>query len=839
VILEFVGSDGCEYEAKWSVSRAYGRIDGALQSKEWELLNKSTNVCLDKVEQIESAIKEAVGLDFDQFRRTTMLAQGEFSKFLNSKDDEKSSILEKITGTDIYSKIGKKIYDVTSEKKDLWTETKKEVEGVKVLTEEELQRYSETLACIEDEVKTLNEKVTSKREILTWIKENEKLTKDFDKIQKDLYQVKQAYECEEYKRKSSFVKTWNETIEVRLSLDNANKALEEKNKLISSAEEEILKNKYDVAMATLSSLSATAKKLKEDIEAEEKDFDGYALASLREALKNILGKITDIRLAKQNVETYKNECNKREDKRKELEEKFKELEQTKIEIVALTPLVEIAKANMVSRKQEYEKQSKTVNDFAKRLRTELNKGDVCPVCGQNICADLPIEEELEKIVSYQKEIFEKAEKEYEDASKKLIKLEADFKTNNNSYQNELKKYKEDTTLNDVLAKTQEACAKCGIAQVNEQTERDLETLLKECSVAETELNKKIKIGEDIEKQLVEKNKEYANLLSKVNIQQENVAKAETAKKDFANKLKNAEEKYNENDKFVKDFLSKNEGITKEKLIELSKYLSYQIKDIEDELKNIKDDVLAKQTLFDDVRERIEAHKEIKPQIAETENEQTLQTAINEYSEKIKENSEKVGVYKQLFATDKSNKIKLGGLIKKSEEAKQIYEKWNKMCNLLGSADGKTFRTIAQSYVLSHLIHAANAYMKTLSNRYTLDVVPGTFIIYVIDKYEGGVKRAASTISGGETFLVSLSLALALSDIGGELSVDILFIDEGFGTLSGESLQMAVETLRTLHLKANKHVGIISHVEELRDKIPVQIRVNQDSYLSSSTIEIVG
>ncbi|MGM9746401.1 MAG: SbcC/MukB-like Walker B domain-containing protein, partial [Paludibacteraceae bacterium] len=100
-------------------------------------------------------------------------------------------------------------------------------------------------------------------------------------------------------------------------------------------------------------------------------------------------------------------------------------------------------------------------------------------------------------------------------------------------------------------------------------------------------------------------------------------------------------------------------------------------------------------------------------------------------------------------------------------------------------------------------------------------------------------RAASTISGGESFLVSLALALALSDIGQTLSVDTLFIDEGFGTLSGEPLLNAINTLHSLHQKVGRHVGIISHVEELQERIPVQIQVIQEGNSSSSCIKIVS
>ena len=86
--------------------------------------------------------------------------------------------------------------------------------------------------------------------------------------------------------------------------------------------------------------------------------------------------------------------------------------------------------------------------------------------------------------------------------------------------------------------------------------------------------------------------------------------------------------------------------------------------------------------------------------------------------------------------------------------------------------------------------------------------------------------------------MSLSLALALSDIGHTLAVDILFIDEGFGTLSGDPLTKAINTLRTLHRKSGRKVGIISHVEELKDKVPVQIRVEQEGNCSKSTIKVV-
>ena len=173
-----------------------------------------------------------------------------------------------------------------------------------------------------------------------------------------------------------------------------------------------------------------------------------------------------------------------------------------------------------------------------------------------------------------------------------------------------------------------------------------------------------------------------------------------------------------------------------------------------------------------------------------------------------------------------------------ENKKADYKKWFRLNALIGDSTGSKFRKIAQSYVLTSLIHSANNYMKTLTDRYTLKVSPGTFIILLEDAYQGYVSRAASTISGGESFLVSLSLALALSDIGQQLAVDTLFIDEGFGTLSGEPLQNAINTLRSLHTKSGRHVGIISHVEELQERIPIQIQVVQEGNNSSSKVKVI-
>lgn len=183
--------------------------------------------------------------------------------------------------------------------------------------------------------------------------------------------------------------------------------------------------------------------------------------------------------------------------------------------------------------------------------------------------------------------------------------------------------------------------------------------------------------------------------------------------------------------------------------------------------------------------------------------------------------------------------KLSGLRASLAEATAIADEWAGLNEVLGSASGDKFRTIAQSFVLQSLLDSANIYMRRLSGRYILRGQPGNFNIDVVDTMSGGAARSANTVSGGESFMVSLALALALCDISPRLAVDILFIDEGFGTLSGQPLVNAVELLRSLHRSSGRRVGIISHIGELKSCIETRILAHIDPRSGTTSLTIEG
>jgi exonuclease SbcC len=142
-------------------------------------------------------------------------------------------------------------------------------------------------------------------------------------------------------------------------------------------------------------------------------------------------------------------------------------------------------------------------------------------------------------------------------------------------------------------------------------------------------------------------------------------------------------------------------------------------------------------------------------------------------------------------------------------------KWVLLKNYIGDADGKKFATFAQGLTLSRLMALANRRLTDLSDRYLLEK-PGEKEedeLMIVDLYMGKERRSVKTLSGGETFIISLSLALALSDLASKnIKLESLFIDEGFGTLDPETLDLALNTLEKLQQEAQKNIGIISHVE---------------------------
>ncbi|MDN4543750.1 AAA family ATPase [Pseudomonas sp. C32] len=170
------------------------------------------------------------------------------------------------------------------------------------------------------------------------------------------------------------------------------------------------------------------------------------------------------------------------------------------------------------------------------------------------------------------------------------------------------------------------------------------------------------------------------------------------------------------------------------------------------------------------------------------------------------------------------------------DAYSEYQRWARLNALIGSATGDTFRKIAQAYNLDLLVHHANVQLRQLVRRYRLKRGGSMLGLLVMDTEMGDELRSVHSLSGGETFLVSLALALGLASMASStLKIESLFIDEGFGSLDPESLQLAMDALDGLQAQGRK-VAVISHVQEMHERIPVQIQVRRQGN-GLSTVEV--
>lgn len=192
-------------------------------------------------------------------------------------------------------------------------------------------------------------------------------------------------------------------------------------------------------------------------------------------------------------------------------------------------------------------------------------------------------------------------------------------------------------------------------------------------------------------------------------------------------------------------------------------------------------------------------------------------------------NQEIGAIDNALKTNATNQEKLDKAEADLAKATENYNKWKKLDDRIG---GTKFRTLVQSHIMHPLLNIANEYLKHMTDRYLLccDSSNEQLSVFVLDRYNKNAKRSVTLLSGGESFMIALAISLAISSLSaGDLKVDTLFIDEGFGTLDAKSLDEVITLLQTLSsLPGNKdrRVSIISHREELLDRIPVQIHLTK-------------
>lgn len=1037
VRLTFIGTDRIPYEAEWSVRRARNNPSGNLQSKSWTLKNLSSNEVFTKDTDIRQAMATAIGLTFEQFCRTTMLAQGEFTRFLNSDDKDKAAILEKITGVNIYSEIGAAIYSITSEKNDLYKEAQMRADSIEIPSDEAIKALEDEQEQYTAQQETLEASRQDLTRKLSWLQQYATVLTLVSEAEATLADETERIESQDYKDDSQLVADWNASSDARENYTSLMMAEQEKVRLegtmqtykggferlrsalgweagrLAAAKESLEEKQEELAekaayaelylnektaSAYLRSLAlayagieqergrlselaarlqeAVGKKeekqkvfnqeaarfdeASEDLRTAEAQLYEYDLPAYRKSSEEHAKRMNMLTTASGAISTYANSLAAYNETQEQIAEIVKLMSQKHKELEENAVLLEKAEVAKNVAFEICEKQKAGVEEWAKAVRATLAVNDECPVCRHRVEV-LPTEDEVDRIYAIAYDAYREALKAYEEISGKSKEIAAELQVcsrQSDTLQEILRRNYErvqnsrhavtsaleclglvfDEGVEDVVQRLVEetqaaldelasrievgvnmersvALKRAALNTLREAKEEALEAFNsardaennaiqlittakaviadKSTSAAETVTALEGMIGDydcitidwrvdpaayqkelqilaeeylalqrivsemahevqgiqtiyagmsDLDAQIVEVMPEWGNVTAEAKAKLDNplgkanaiLADSRTCKAQIAEVSRRIAECKD----VISEYLRSQETVDMERLAYLAGIQLARITALNKRLEEIRTSVAAAKSALDEHKRSQAALENDKPQFAEGEGKEALEDALRVCTDDMRVLSENKGAVEQKLKQISENKQKVGHLQEEINHCRTEWEKWDRLNLHFGDATGAKFRKIAQSYVLANLIRAANVYMKTLSDRYTLAVEPGEFVIMVEDAYQGYVNRAVSTISGGESFLVSLSLALALSDIGHTLAVDILFIDEGFGTLSGDPLMNAIVTLKTLHRKSGRKVGIISHVEELKEKVPVQIQVEQDSNSSKSTIKII-
>lgn len=202
----------------------------------------------------------------------------------------------------------------------------------------------------------------------------------------------------------------------------------------------------------------------------------------------------------------------------------------------------------------------------------------------------------------------------------------------------------------------------------------------------------------------------------------------------------------------------------------------------------------------------------------------LQQSYTVAVETLQNNQQRMGQYRLQLQQDDAIQKRLQQAQDELQAQQQLSELWAQLNDVIGSNDGKKFRNAAQQMTLDVLLSYTNAHLKDLAKRYRLERVKDSLTLQVIDSDMGDEVRSVHSLSGGESFLVSLALALGLASLSSQrVQVESLFIDEGFGSLDADTLRVAMDALDILQGQGRK-VGVISHVAEMTERIPTQIQV---------------
>ena len=858
--VDFLGIDGRRYRSRWSVRRTRNKISGSLQPQTMEVKELDTEKEFQGTKkELLIQLVELVGLTYEQFTRTVLLAQNDFATFLKSKGAAKAELLEKLTGTGVYSRISQEVYARNKAAQEEVTLIQNRMNVIELMPEEEL-------LALQKEKELLAEKRVTGIKLLAEQNEQLNVVRSL-KMQEDLWKKKQQEEQEEQARLKMlqgalasqeeglvhFKAQWEaiqpdlkKARQLDVQIQSQQDSYTQSKQMLQSANKQVSEQEQKMRMATeqLQVSYSSLNRLLNHVGIEE----ALQLEQMEEILRQEADKLTagintnEERLLRLNSFGYPLLTEEQVKLQKELtrQQNIRQLTETQTKTKAeierlekettdcLKQLTEQETALKVTQRL-YENARMAVGKDVKALRQQLQEGEACPVCGSTAH---PYHQEQEVVDT----LFRSIEQEYNAAvancqqiNNRSIVLQRDW-----THQKMV-----DGQIGEQLA----ALYKAGIDAGNEEqiqhrltelAERILEyrNLYAEWQRSDEEIKKMRAHCEALREnvslcrlamQKVSSAKEQLLLL-------QNTASAEQKRFEVIEKALNVLRQ--ERSQLLK---GKSADEAEAAVAKREKELNLALEKARKEVEAVHNRLSG---LQGEMKQITLAIGELQEQYKKIESPEQLPEIIKKQQEENLNTERALSTMEARLLQQAKNKLTVEQIAKELAEKQTIAERWAKLNKLIGSADGAKFKVIAQSYTLNLLLLHANKHLSYLSKRYKLQQVPDTLALQVIDCDMCDEIRTVYSLSGGESFLISLALALGLSSLSSNnLKVESLFIDEGFGSLDAESLRTAMEALEQLQMQGRK-IGVISHVQEMSERISVQVQVHK-KVNGKSVLTVVG
>ncbi len=910
-----------KFRSEWQISTAR---TGNLREYDMQISKVETGALLDlKKSEVPEKNEMLIGLNYNQFIKSVLLAQGEFARFLKAKKEERGELLEKITGTGIYRKLGILAFQ-KHKSVNLEIESRQNrLEALKdqLLNEDDFKESSASLKVKEKREKNLQEalekidkNIELKKNIEHRLQEINHTEKQKNQFEIDLKDFQEQYgkpllEHEKIEDLAEELRDWNllkrEIEEIKSETEKIN-SQQEKNrnnltnilqatsvliaeevnqenildklsafqKKITGIQEEI-RAKLQHFKAIANQIRTETRSLDFQLNEKSPDTNREALLKIKTKAETTISKISDYgkhidfsdtakekEYLKQQAEMAR-KAGREQDQLNTLSEEINksktEQKSYQLELKSWPKQIKEARMNRDLYHERLEKlklqqQHQLLQAKFEEQRHILDNGKPCPLCG---AIEHPFAKNLPaKDISLDKKIAE-TEKLLNQWNAKFTSL----KTQEETLQNNLKKWKmQEVELQENLKKVQEDFDNKYNRLTGRKAYENWEDFY-------TRLQQELNLIEELEAAKNQKNATETALPLLENLQQTLLLGKELRAKlenlysgdnigadigDLSKKWISGQEKKKQLLENKKNLQEKNKG-KETKFTQLENTLLPQLEErgfptinnarkalmpeaqtasLRNRRKEIDDKITATKSSLEILQKQFKEYKKHDINIERQELE-------SDFQKKKQEKAEIAEACKDLFSKLSNHKQNQKSIEKIQEEIAETEKKirpWRLLNELIGDAKGKIFNDYAQNLSLSRLLYLANVRLADLSDRYKIDKPNDEEddALVAIDEHMGGQRRSVKTLSGGETFLLSLSMALALSDMASQnVEINSLFIDEGFGTLDPETLDQTLDTLEKLQAESSKTIGIISHVESLKERIATQIQLKRNGQGYSS------